>query len=160
MKRKPLDPSGKACRRCGNELTVIRSRRTEVCRECEPSEVERRRQVACEEMAREVIKSRKLVEAQGYPPEAWVRWSTSPYEAVRRFEFRRLAVRQCGFSFWNVVWPERSEYFEAVTALCEPGDRVSFFRAPEATWRTLCGREGFAVFREGKAVKVMTTCLN
>jgi hypothetical protein len=42
----------------------------------------------------------------------------------------------------------------------QDGDKIYYFRSPSWTWERLCGRSGYALYRDGKQIDALTTMIN
>jgi len=58
------------------------------------------------------------------------------------------------YSFGGSVTPPECTIFDKVF---ECGDTVVWFKSPVETWGALCGREGYALVRDGKIVESVLT---
>ena len=66
---------------------------------------------------------------------------------------RNLSRKGVPFGFQN------SEWMELLIEMIE-GDELWEFCSPEETWRNLCGREGIALVRDEKIIRLIVTRLN
>ena len=65
----------------------------------------------------------------------------------------RLGPEPIPFGFCNGEWKQ-------LVAQVQPGDEIWSYRSPEITWRTLCGRAGMVLVRNGEIVAEVVTCVN
>lgn len=42
----------------------------------------------------------------------------------------------------------------------QDGDKIYYFRSPSFTWENLCGRAGFAIYRDEKQIDSIITIMN
>ena len=57
------------------------------------------------------------------------------------------------FGFQHAEW-------QALKAEMQPGDELWTFTSPPETWRSLMGRAGLALMRDGEIVRIITTLMN
>ena len=69
------------------------------------------------------------------------------------------AVRGCGHCP-QVPFGYMHSYWEKFKRQIQPGDSLVFFRSDKKSWSGLYGREGYAIIRNGKVVKVMIGVLS
>lgn len=81
-------------------------------------------------------------------PKDWLTEQITVAEAEER-----NMIRGISFGFCHDEW-------QAFTGQMQPDDELWSFFSPPEIWRSLCGRAGFAVVRNGEAVRCFMTMLN
>jgi hypothetical protein len=71
----------------------------------------------------------------------------------------RKAVNDCGHCP-QVPFGHMNRYWQDFKRQLKPGDLLVFFRSDTRSWNGLYGREGYAIIRKGKVVKVMIGVLS
>lgn len=83
-------------------------------------------------------------------------------EAAARLEFAQMKVSEEVIMsyFPSPAFTRFQQRWDSFVARMQPGDALWWFKSPQETWASLCGRSGFAIIRGSKVVQEYTTCLN
>lgn len=81
------------------------------------------------------------------------RKTVAELEAEHAVQNERLGPEPVAFGFLHWLWLELLDQMEE-------GDELWTFSSSPGTWRSLCGRAGVALVRNGKIVDSLVTAMN
>lgn len=105
-----------------------------------------------------------------WPPRSWLRKRFTPAKA--REHFRRALGEQRPRRWWRRICRKKPEsdfpevdplqgtIWGEFLALARPQDLIYWFSSPWRTWRSLCGREGYVIVRNGRPAEYIITGMN